>query len=70
MKDFKDYIGKTVECLASGDEVFISDCTTFMSDMPYLNQTSAYNDEGEWMALIQQDNLYAKIIDTNNSKLS
>ena len=63
MKDFKDYIGKTLECLASGDEVFLTDGTTF--SYRFLNRTDvvmAYDDEGEFLALLRDGKKYAKII--------
>ena len=65
MKRFADYYGKTVECLSSGREVFIAEGTIFQSDMPYLNQTCAYNDEGEMLALIQDGENYAEILGPN-----
>ena len=65
MKNFKDYIGKKAVCLASGNEVFISDSVTFQSNLPYRDETLAYDDEGEFIALLQDGTNYAEILGPN-----
>lgn len=58
----KNYLGKTVECLCSGDEVHIYDGCFIEDCRPYRKETWAYNDEGQPIACIECEGVWAEVV--------
>jgi hypothetical protein len=62
-----NYIGKTIECISSGNEFIIEEHHVFYDSRPYTKEIWVTDDEGEKQALVWDGKTWAKIIENQEN---